>query len=208
MLKLCIQWLDLHAGAIQAISAVIIAVLTFFLVCFTRRYVNAATKALRLATNQLQLVRDQVEQEKNALELTRKQFERDWQPDLRIALVERLDTLHTYARVANLAKPSALITAIRIGAGEGHLQERLTFPRSDLVPGGDARDLPIKTQLVIYRERIYPLTPITGVRPVLQILIGIAFTYDCGSERQVDTPWYDFNVRFQDRDIFEIIPSS
>ena len=203
-----IQWLDLHAGAIQAISAAIVAVLTFFLVLFTLRYVKAANEALKLATNQLQLVRDQVEQEKTALVLTRQQFDREWEPDLRIAVLAHLDSQRTHAKVANLAKPSALITAMHVGAGEDHKQDIATYPRSELVPGGDARDLQVRTELIRYREKYYPLTPIQGVRPVCQILIGVAFTYDCGSGRQVNSPWYNFYVRFQDREILEIIPSS
>jgi hypothetical protein len=206
MINPYIQWLDVHAGAIQAVSAAIVAVLTFFLVIFTLKYVTAANEALQLAADQLKLVRDQVEQEKSAQELTREQFEREWEPGLRIAVVEQLDARRTHAKVANLAKPSALITAMRIGAGEGHQQNSVTYPRSDLVPGGDVRELEVLTELVRYRDQFYPITPVQGVTHPLKIVIRIVFTYDCGSGRQIDTSWYNFSVYFRDREILELVP--
>ena len=138
--------------------------------------------------------------------LTRQQFAREWEPGLRIAVVEQIDARTTHAKVANLAKPSALITSMRIGAGEGHQQNSVTYPRSDLVPGGGVRELQVLTELVRYREQFYPLSPVQGARPPCKITIGIGFTYDCGDGRQVDTPWYNFSVNFQDRQILEIIP--
>ena len=80
-------WLNFHAAAIQAVCALVVAMLTAFLVFFSGLYVTRATKAIEVATDALteqrasiQLLREQIEQEKQALKLSKDEFEREWQP--------------------------------------------------------------------------------------------------------------------------------
>ncbi|MGA3055227.1 MAG: hypothetical protein ABSD63_13535 [Candidatus Korobacteraceae bacterium] len=56
-----IGWLDQHAGAIQAISALLIVILTALLVCATIKYVRSTSKALEISRAQFaEMVRVEV----------------------------------------------------------------------------------------------------------------------------------------------------
>jgi hypothetical protein len=72
-----ISWTQDYAAAVQALSAVVVAILTVFLVISTRRYVKGTEKALTISSDQLQLLCEQVEDQKQALQLSREQHERD-----------------------------------------------------------------------------------------------------------------------------------
>ena len=207
------DWIDCNAAAIQAIATLLAALFTALYVYLTFRYVKRTGEAIGLTRKQLEeqraslaLLREQVEQQKQSLKLAEKEFEREWEPDLRVALVERPDAKQTFARLANLAKPSALITGLVLEQVGGPTRDTETYPRSDLVPGGEARDLSVKTELIHYRGKYYPLTGMSGARPVLQMQMGVAFTYDCGNGRKVTTQPYTCYVRFQDWEIISLIP--
>lgn len=72
-----ISWTEDHAAAVQALSAVVVAILTVFLVAFTRRYVKGTEEALTISRDQLQLLREQVNDQKRALQLSKEQREHD-----------------------------------------------------------------------------------------------------------------------------------
>jgi hypothetical protein len=77
MIARVLQWIDCHSAGIQAISAVVVALLTGFLVVFTSRYVKRTGESIELSKQQLG-------EQKQALTLAKQEFEREWQPQLRI----------------------------------------------------------------------------------------------------------------------------
>lgn len=194
-----IQWLDQNVGAIQALSSVAVAVLTLFLVSFTRRYVHRTGEMLDVTRDQLRLLEQQAKEEARALALAHEQFEQEWKPDLRISLVWRPNQDGVSAKVANLVKPSALITAIRIASGSS--KDIVTFPKSDLILGGVATEIAVKSELLQYRELKNPSAPIweTGQ-------IGISFIYYCAG-RTLETDWYHLSVSFKDQSIERVVPA-
>lgn len=73
-----LKWINQNAAsAIQAFSAVVVALLTAFLVRLTRRYVQGTEKALAVSREQLQLLREQVEDQRRSIELARQEQERE-----------------------------------------------------------------------------------------------------------------------------------
>jgi hypothetical protein len=77
MIARVLQWIDCHSAGIQAISAVVVALLTGFLVVFTSRYVKRTGESIELS-------KQQPGEQKQALTLAKQEFEREWQPQLRI----------------------------------------------------------------------------------------------------------------------------
>lgn len=123
---------------VQAAAAVAIVGATVWLAVINKRYVKITNEAL---------------------EISRRQFAQDWQPDLRIAEVQRLGSLQVFLRLANLAKPAALIRQIKIGTGGrsqgNHPPQGVeTYPKSLLVPGGQiSEQIWIHSELSQYREK-------------------------------------------------------
>jgi hypothetical protein len=197
-------WLDAHAGAIQAVSAVVVAILTGLLVWFTLKYVRVADDALALTRDQLHIIREQVAQEKSALDISLEQFTREWRPHLTIARIDHLNNSSVTARVANLARPSALITELVIEQrGHGGGPESRTYSKAELVPGGEVGDISIYSELLLYRREQSPFT--SGV-PTWQASLRAKFTYDCGFIEQLATNWRDFSVTFRGTDIVALGP--
>lgn len=69
-------WAESYAGTIQALSAIVVAILTLFLVLFTRQYVKGTESAVSLSREQLQLLREQTAEQRRALDLAKEQYER------------------------------------------------------------------------------------------------------------------------------------
>jgi hypothetical protein len=89
-LMCALNWTQDHAGAVQALSAVVVAILTGFLVWFTRRYVQKTEQALEVSRNQLQVLREQVEDQKRAIEFSRQQHERELLENHRQEVIARV----------------------------------------------------------------------------------------------------------------------
>ncbi len=70
------NWTQSYAAAIQALSAIVIVILTWRLVRSTHRYVEATEGALELSRDQLRALRQQVNEQKRALDLAKEQYER------------------------------------------------------------------------------------------------------------------------------------
>jgi hypothetical protein len=71
------EWTEAHAASVQALSAVAVAILTYFLVRFTRSYVGKTEEALKISSLQLQVMREQVDDQKRAFQLSKEQHDRD-----------------------------------------------------------------------------------------------------------------------------------
>jgi hypothetical protein len=88
------NWMQSYAAAVQAVSAVVVTGLTFFLVKFTLRYVKGTEAALKVSRDQLQVLREQVEDQRQALAFSRAQHERgvleNHREDLNLKVLEPL----------------------------------------------------------------------------------------------------------------------
>jgi len=197
-----LHWLDSHAGAVQAVSALVVAILTSFLVSLTRRYVKGTNDALALSRDQLELVGGQASEQKRALELSREQFEREWQPNLRIADI-CFSPGQACLLLANLARPAALIKELKIGTGGSSRQDIQpqdvdSFPMTHLAQGGQIYEWArIHEQLSNYRGRHNP-PPVPLNRSQWQSLVNVAVVYDCATEEDIQTEWFDCTVDFED----------
>jgi len=197
-----LRWFDSHAGAVQAISALFVAILTGILVWLTRRYVQGTNDALALSRDRLELVREEAQEQKTALGLAKEQFEREWRPNLRIADI-RFSAGNAKLLLANLAKSAALIKVLRIGTG-GRARQKIqpqdvdSFAIAQLVSGGRIDDaVMIQTHLSKYRGDHNP-PPMPPQRSQWQANMNIAVVYDCGKEEDVETQWFDCVVEFED----------
>lgn len=193
-------WFDQHAGAIQALSAIVVAILTGLLVCLTRRYVKETDQALNLARDQLRTMREQSAEQKRGLDLAFEQFEREWRPNLRIADVERWEgTIRL--RLVNLAHPAAFVKELRIGTGgnrETPPQGIEAYPMVDVVPGGEIYDdARISTFLSNYRGK-YRRPPEPLARSQWQSIFSLAVVYDCATQSNIRTDWFNCSVTFED----------
>lgn len=177
------------AATIQAVSAVIVAVFTVVLVAATVWYARTA---------------------KNLLRLSHEQFERDWRPDLRIADMQRIGEAQVYLKVANLAKPAALVKELRIGSG-GRTQQGtppqgvLNFPLILLVPGGQIYegDIWIQPMLGAYRQK-YNAPPTPPRRAPWETWLNIALVYDAAGKTGQQTAWFDCVVTFEDLTVVKV----
>jgi len=169
------------AAVIQAVAAVVIARLTGKLERVTERYANSTDAAVRAS---------------------QEHFEREWRPDLRIADVQVVGVGQVFLRIANLAKPPALIKQLKIGTG-GRSEQGVApqdieiFPFVLLVTGGQVQDQSkIERELGIYRQKHNP-PPIPLRRSPWEANLNVALVYDsAGIETQ--TEWLDFNAEFMD----------
>jgi hypothetical protein len=182
-----IAWLNLNSGAVQALCAIGILVLTAALVCATIWYARLTRRAVALTTQQ---------------------FERDWSPDLRIADIQYSGSGLVNLRIANLAKPAALVRLLRIGTGGRVLQnippqDVMDFPLVLLVPGGQTHDdYSIHGEMGLYRTKYSP-PPVPPGRSPWSAGLSVTLVYDCaGSEHQ--TPWFDFSADFLDLSVVRI----
>jgi hypothetical protein len=187
-----VRWLNENVGAIQAISSLAVAILTVFLVSFTRRYVKRTGEALEITRDQLRLLEHQVKEEARALALSREQFEQEWKPDLRIAFMGHSRETQAFAKVANLAKPSALVTGIRVIAEGGEQCDMAVYPQSELILGGMAVEIPVQRELIRYRQT---KSCSTAIRQ--EAKMKISFTYYCAG-RTLETDWYSCSASFCD----------
>lgn len=203
-------WIDSHAAAIQAVSALAVAVLTYFLVTITRRYVRQTEEALKLSANQLQLAHEQLEQQKYFLQLSKEQYEREWQPDLRIANIQRVGGEQVFLSVANFARPAALVKKLLIGVG-GRAEQGITpgdvenFSVRFLVPGGQIReDIAIQLHIGEYRRKYSPPQAPVGQRSQWQAGFSAALVYYCGGKDN-QTPWRDFSATLHDYVVVDLV---
>lgn len=182
-----IAWLNLNSAAVQALCAIGILLLTAALVCATIWYARLTGKAVALTTEQLQ---------------------RDWSPDLRIADIQYIGNGHVNLRIANLAKPAALVRLLRIGTGGRALQslppqDVMNFPLILLAPGGQTRDdQSIHGEMGLYRTKYSP-PPVPPSRSPWTAGLSVALVYDCGGKEH-QTPWFDFSAEFSDLSVVRI----
>jgi hypothetical protein len=187
-----VRWLNQNVGAIQAISSLAVAILTVFLVSFTKRYVKRTGEALEVTRDQLRLLEQQVKEEARSLALSREQFEQEWKPDLRIAFIGYSRETQAFAKVANLAKPSALVTGVRVIVEGGEQGDMAVYPQSELILGGMAIEIPVQRELIQYRQaKSY------STATAQEAKTRISFTYYCAG-RTLETDWYSFSTSFSD----------
>ena len=202
--------LDSIAAAIQAVSALAVAVLTYFLVSFTRRYVKRTEEALRLSADQLQLAREQLEEQRRFLQLSREQYEREWQPDLRIANIQRVGGEQVLLSVANFARPAALVKKLLLGTGgraeQGTAPQGVeSFSVRFLVSGGQIReDIAIQLYVGEYRRKYSPPQAPVGQRSQWQAGFSAALVYYCGGKDN-QTPWRDFSATLHDYIVVNLV---
>jgi hypothetical protein len=168
------------AAIVQAGAAVIIVWLTYKLIGVTDRYATSTDKAL---------------------DLSRQQFEREWQPDIRIASVY-MDGLTATAVVVNLARPAVLLTGIIIGAGEEPNHRVEIFAKGEFLPGDRDKTIKIHSDLASYRGRHKSIN-VHGTRNQWHIRMGLAFEYvRAGTKGQ--TPLVTCDVLFEDYAVVKI----
>lgn len=179
--------IEVIAATVQAVSAVVIAVLTAWLVKATKDYVDTTEEALRLS---------------------REQYERDWHPDLQIAEVLTYGPGAVVLRVANLAKPAALIKRIRIGVdGKAQTgvepQRKAEYPLAVLVAGGQIADqIRVDKQLGLYRDAYGPERNPPHVA-MWRTVLNISLVYEC-SGTELRTPWIDCDAQFRNSAVSNI----
>jgi hypothetical protein len=148
------NWINCNAAGIQAVSAVVVALLTGFLVFLTRRYVRRTGEAIALSRDQLteyraslQLMREQVEHDKQSLKLAKEAFEREWQPQLRV-FVHNPSINDARLEMVNLGRAAVHIESIEFGVGIGTSlrTDRMEWVRH--VPVNESADLNISAYLL------------------------------------------------------------
>jgi len=164
---------------LQAISA-------WLVVRLTRRLASATDEYARTT--------------KDALKLSADQFERDWRPDLLIAEIILRERGNVFLRAANLAKPAALITQVKIGTG-GKTEQSIepqdvkVWRSVHLVPGGQTAEVKIDLELSDYRQTLGPRLPPLPASQFWQTRMNVALVYDsAGKENQ--TGWFTCSVGF------------
>lgn len=141
-------------------------------------------------------------------ETSQEQFEQDWRPDLRIADIQRLGGEQVFLRVANLAKPAALVKQLKIGtrgrSRENHPpQDVETYPLTLLVPGGQIHEqVWIHLELGKYRQKYNP-PPSPPRRSPWQVSMSIALVYD-SARKGNQTRWFDCSVDFEDNTVTNV----
>jgi hypothetical protein len=108
-----LDWLNRNSGAIQALSAVVIVLLTGALVLFTRRYVSATNRALTLSGNQVDLQRESLALLAQQIAGQKEEYERDWKPQLRI-LLHRDNPQDVRLSMVNLGRTAVHVEGIDI----------------------------------------------------------------------------------------------
>lgn len=175
------------AAIVQAVSAAFVAWLTRRLVRATNKYAETAEKLLKV---------------------NQEQFERDWRPDLRIADIQRIGSTQVFLRLANLAKPAALVKELKIGTGgrspRNHPPQDIErYPLIYLVPGGQVcEQVWIQLELGRYRQKYNP-PPAPSNRSQWQVSMSIAVVYDCAG-RENQTTWLDCVVSYEDQTVTNV----
>jgi hypothetical protein len=181
------------AAIVQAVSAVAIALLTKRLVSATNQYTEATSDSLKLSREELKL--------------NREEFERDWRPDLRIAEIQGAEFGGVSLRVANLAKPAALVTRLKIGTGGCSHENRTpqsveSYPLPLLVPGGQIiEQFWIESKLEEYRLVHGP--GLDGMSS-WESALNISLIYVCAG-RENETPWLDCTITFRGRGVHSVL---
>lgn len=121
----------------------------------------------------------------------------DWSPDLRIADIY-ISNQQVLLKVANLAKPTALVTKLKLGTGgrSGSVapQGVETYHLNLLIPGGQLDEHGnIDAELVKYREKY---SPVSESHSPWETSMNISLVYDCGGKKKIETEWRDYTVNF------------
>jgi hypothetical protein len=142
------------APAIQAISAVAIVILTYFLARYARQSANRTDKALELLRDQLTKQQDsleslktQIADQKNALQLAREEFQQEWRPQVSL-FVHFVRSLDVDLQVANLGRTAVQVRAVELIVGVGR---ELTHSQSEwvrILPANESRNLNIHAYIL------------------------------------------------------------
>ena len=188
--------LDAHAGAVQAVSAIIVAILTGFLVAYTKKYVKETADSLSVARDQLTVLRQQIADQEASSVLARAQFEQEWMPDLRIGEFT-LASPSTKCRFVNLGRSAAFVKGVRIGTGGNDAnppQDVDTFPLFCLVPAGDTvTDIETAGRIWKYGDKHLP----RGASNQWQVSMSVALVYDCAGKTNITSQWFQCTVDFR-----------
>ncbi|HUC42237.1 MAG TPA: hypothetical protein VL913_00695 [Candidatus Micrarchaeaceae archaeon] len=139
------NWLNGNAPAIQAVSAIAIAVLTYFLAKYAYQSIKRTDKAIELSRDQLktqqdslELLKRQNEDQQTALQQAREEFDREWQPELRV-LVHRTNPQDVKLDLVNLGRTAIQVQSLDIGVGHGTSLRVKSLEWIRLVPINESR---------------------------------------------------------------------
>lgn len=134
-----LDWLNQNAGAMQALFALGILVLTVALVGITAWYARTTDEALKLS---------------------RELSERQWRPDVHTEVDRDFSLL-----VVNLAKPTAFVKSLNMGLSKEDQNKILMRPVNKLLTGGSSCNLPLMSQFVDMIKSLggFPSTPSHGL---------------------------------------------
>jgi hypothetical protein len=177
-----LNWADIHAGAIQAITSVAIVMLTVIL-AWTTVCSTAITR--------------------EAMKITRDQFNREWWIDLHVRPLDfdlgRNRAEDSVIRITNLGRTSVMVEVIKLRSGSNVAGLPVQVRMDLVIGGGILNDIPfsiLKDALVHSFADSHP--KVAGpsewqtVREILQISL------QCYSARQrYETNWVTFSAEFR-----------
>jgi hypothetical protein len=198
-------WINDNAAAIQAISTSLAALFTAVYVVLTYRYVKRTGEVIGLTREQLDeqraslaLLREQVDQQRQSLTLSEKEFEREWEPQLRI-WVHRANPQDVRLELVNLGRTAIYVQRIDFGAGSGTALRSENMDWLRLVPINGSDSINIHPYLLGTAGRqlhINTVDPFNG-----NMAVRIEY-FSAGKLRQ--TEWFEFGVVIRARVITEI----
>lgn len=177
------EWLNQHAAGIQAVAAMGIFFLTVVLVWATWKYASLTKEALRLS---------------------RKQFEQEWRPDLHVE-VRRFSGDNVSARITNLAKSAVLLKSVLLRVEFGTESPGRAFSMHVPLPVGESKDFNIYYDLVKYLTENGLIPPTSRKDQTWKGLMQVAVRfYTFGELGQ--TEWVEFRIVMRNGEVYGLEP--
>jgi hypothetical protein len=155
-----VSWLKYLAPAVQAVSAVAIVILTYFLARYARQSVNGTDEALELLRDQLakqqgslELLKTQIADQKNALQLAREELEQEWRPQVSL-FVHFVRSLEVDLQVANLGRTAVQVRAVELLVVVGTELRHSQSEWVRILPVNESRNLNIHTYILGAIQRL------------------------------------------------------
>jgi hypothetical protein len=176
-----LSWIDNHAAAIQAITSAVIVVLTVILARTTMRSTAITREALRI---------------------TRDQFDREWWIDLHVRILEfelpgnRAED--SVVRITNLGRASVMVEIARLRSSSSIGGVSVQVPMDRVIAGGLADEIPFASLREALNHCFVPGHPETARSQEWQVVRqSLQISLQCYSARQrYETDWVTFSVEF------------
>jgi hypothetical protein len=165
------HWGDKSAANVESISTLVVAALTIILAYYNWELATVT---------------------QDALALSRKEFESEWRPDLRIVTIAA-QTAQLRINIANLSRCTALVKTIEIGTGGVRAQgiepqQVRSYHLAFLVDAGTVAMQFAGAQMDDYR--------LHALKSPEQCSPSIRVVYDCAGQNDLRSEWFDFVLTY------------